>query len=148
VIRAVYFLIGVCALALGAYLRWAANTPAPWWLLVVAALAASAAFAHAVVLVLGRPSPFWLVAGVAVALLGWVLIAAGLAGAGGVAAHTDMSGACQYYLNDHGQKTCITRSEYEVEAAKGQSMGFGAAAFFLGFAVVAVAGKQDRTDDR
>ena len=162
-IRAVYFLIGVCALALGTYLRWAADAPAPWWLLAVAALAALAAFAQALVAVLGRrsrtprlgvldslgrPSPFWLVAGVAVALLGWVLIAAGLSGAGGVAAHTEASGECQHYLNDHGQKTCISRSEYEVEVAKGQSMGFGAAAFFLGFAVVAVAAKQKRTDDR
>ena len=85
VIRADYFLIGVCALALGAYLRWAADAPAPWWLLLVAGLAAMAAFVHALVLVLGRrsrgsrlgvfdslgrPSRFWLVAGVAVALLG------------------------------------------------------------------------------
>ena len=79
--------------------------------------------------------------------MGWVLIVAGLAETGGIA-DTDVPGACQYYLNDHGQKTCITRSEYEVHVAKEQSMGFGAAAFFLGFAVVAVAGKQERTDDR
>ena len=92
--------------------------------------------------VLGRPTRLWLGLGAAVALSGWLLGLTVLSVLGGQP-HDDGTGPCQYYLNNHGDRTCITRGEYDVALAQLQSMGFAAGAFFLGFGTIATSGRQD-----
>lgn len=152
--RPTYFALGLVALVVGVFARWLATDPVPWWLLVVLVLSALGGFGHGLFFVLtrrsrrrptrvvdalGRPPRVWLGLAAALALCGWLLLMAGFAVAGGQPSN-DGAGTCQYYRSDRGDRACITRDEYNIATAHAQSMGFAAAAFFLGFATSSAGG--------